>query len=95
MVFLGEGFPQKRKAPVITIDFSKETDAQDMLSKIMKKKKAAPAAEDAAVAAIAEAVEEATATEEVTAEVAEETQEEIVLEVIKDPALGKTIDISG
>lgn len=25
----------------------------------------------------------------------EETQEEIVLEVIKDPALGKTIDISG
>lgn len=33
MVILEEG-----KAPVITIDFSKETDAQDMLSKIMKKK---------------------------------------------------------
>ena len=42
MVFLGEGFPQKRKAPVITIDFSKKTDAQDMLSKIMKKKNLTP-----------------------------------------------------
>ena len=38
MVMLGEGVSQKRKAPVITVDFSKETDAQDMLSKIMKKK---------------------------------------------------------
>ena len=37
-VILEEGASQKRKAPVITIDFSKETDAQDMLSKIMKKK---------------------------------------------------------
>ncbi len=42
MVILGEGASQKRKAPVITIDFSKETDAQDMLSKIMKKKNLTP-----------------------------------------------------
>ena len=42
MVILEEGASQKRKAPVITIDFSKETDAQDMLSKIMKKKNLTP-----------------------------------------------------
>ena len=42
MVFLGQGVPKKRKTPVITIDFSKETDAQDMLSKIMKKKNLTP-----------------------------------------------------
>ncbi len=37
-VILEEGVPQKSKVPVITIDFSDEIDAQDMLSKIMKKK---------------------------------------------------------
>ena len=42
MVFLGQNMPKKRKTPVITIDFSKETDAQDMLSKIMKKKNLTP-----------------------------------------------------
>jgi hypothetical protein len=42
MVILEEGASQKRKAPVITIDFSKETAAQDMLSKIMKKKNLTP-----------------------------------------------------
>ena len=38
MVILDEGASRKRKAPVITIDFSKDSNAQDMLSKIMKKK---------------------------------------------------------
>ena len=42
IVMLGEGVSQKRKAPVITVDFSKKTDAQDMLSKIMKKKNLTP-----------------------------------------------------
>ena len=42
VVFLGEKTSQERKTPVITIDFSKETDAQDMLSKIMKKKNLTP-----------------------------------------------------
>ena len=42
MAILEEGASQKRKAPVITIDFSKETDAQDMLSKIMRKKNLTP-----------------------------------------------------
>ena len=41
-VILEECASQKRKAHVITIDFSKETDAQDMLSKIMKKKNLTP-----------------------------------------------------
>ena len=36
-VFLEET-PKQRKNPVITIDFSEDIDAQDMLSKIMKKK---------------------------------------------------------
>ena len=42
MVFLGQNMPKKRKAPVITVDFTEETDAQDMLSKIMKKKNLTP-----------------------------------------------------
>ena len=41
-VILEEGASQKRKAPVITVDFTEETDAQDMLSKIMKKKNLTP-----------------------------------------------------
>ena len=42
MVILEEGASQKSKAPVITVDFTEETDAQDMLSKIMKKKNLTP-----------------------------------------------------
>ena len=41
-VILEEGASSKRKAPVITVDFSEEIDAQDMLSKIMKKKNLTP-----------------------------------------------------
>jgi hypothetical protein len=37
-VVLGEGVPKKRKNPVLSVDFSNDIDAQDMLSKIMKKK---------------------------------------------------------
>ena len=37
-VFLDEETPKRKKTPIINIDFSKEADAQDMLSKIMKKK---------------------------------------------------------
>ena len=41
-VFLGQSASQKSKTPSITIDFTGETDAQDMLSKIMKKKGLTP-----------------------------------------------------
>ena len=41
-VFLGQDVSKKRKVPITTIDFSNEIDAQDMLSKIMKKKNLTP-----------------------------------------------------
>lgn len=41
-VVLGEGDSQKRKAPIIAVDFSEEIDAQDMLSKIMRNKNLTP-----------------------------------------------------
>ena len=41
-VFLEQDVPKKRKAPVITIDFSNKINAQDMLSKIMEKKNLTP-----------------------------------------------------
>lgn len=41
-VVLGAGDFQKRKAPIIAVDFSEEIDAQDMLSKIMRNKNLTP-----------------------------------------------------
>ena len=37
-VFIGQNVPSKRKAPKISIDFSDDTNAQDMLKQIMKSK---------------------------------------------------------
>ena len=42
MVFLGQGLPIRKKTLFTNVDFTEETDAQDMLSKIMKKKNLTP-----------------------------------------------------
>lgn len=41
-VFLEQSTPKRNKLPVITLDFSEDIDAQDMLSKIMKHKNTTP-----------------------------------------------------
>ena len=41
-VFLEQKAPKRNKLPVITLDFSDDIDAQDMLSKIIKHKKTTP-----------------------------------------------------
>ena len=41
-VFLEQSTPKRNKLPVITLDFSEDINAQDMLSKIMKHKNSTP-----------------------------------------------------
>lgn len=40
--FLEQNTTKRKKTPVITVDFSEDTDAQDMLSKIMRRKNLTP-----------------------------------------------------